>query len=533
MKNKASNLFFFLLLTCSLIHLNTSAQSADLILTNGKIFTSDSSYLFVQALAIKNNKILAIGNNQDIERLASDKTKKIDLKGKTVVPGFNDAHDHLGWLIPTSHSIITEFSVIGLSKNELIDTVSKLLKHTPAGKWVQATIGLSVFNDTTIRRKLLDSIAPKNPLVFQVMWGHGMIVNSEVLQAIHITDTAADPLGGWYERKQGSNYITGALYEYAQFPIWEAITISDTTALINALRSHANEELSLGITTVQNMSSTMQGNAARWFFTKANLPLRVRIVPMPQTTTQGRYLEESNKENIQLTSLTYISGIKYLIDGTPLEQTALMTNPYPNRNNWYGRLDLPEDTIKQILKEALTGNRQLMLHIVGDSATTIVLNLMKQMASGDRWKEKRVRIEHGVGITTKASMNEVKNLGVIIVHTPQYGKGSSLATWINMKIPVAIGPDALINPYINIMFMTAQQTDSSQNITREQAVIAYTKGSAYAELAEKYKGTLMPGMLADLAVLSQDIFSIPAQQLPATKSVLTMVNGKIVYQQPY
>ena len=358
-----------------------------------------------------------------------------------------------------------------------------------------------------------------------------MIVNSQVLQAVHISDTAAYPSGGWYERKQKSNYITGALYEYAQFPVWQAITISDTTALINALRSHANEELSLGITTVQNMSSTMQGNAARWFFTQANLPLRVRIIPMPETTVQGRDLNELRSDTIQLTPLTYVSGVKYLIDGTPLEQTALMTMPYPNRNNWYGRLDFPEDTIKKILNEALTGNTQLMLHIVGDSSTKVVLNLMKQMASADQWKQKRVRIEHGVGITTQASMNDVKNLGIIIDHTPQYGNGSSLRTWVDMGIPVAIGPDALINPYLNIMFMTSQQTDSSQNISREQAVIAYTKGSAYAEFAEKYKGTLMPGMLADLAVLSQDIFSIPAQQLPATQSLLTIVDGKIIYQQ--
>ncbi len=165
------------------------------------------------------------------------------------------------------------------------------------------------------------------------MWGHGMIVNSQVLRAIHVSDTAANPLGGWYERGQGTNYITGALYEYAQFPVWEAITISDTTALINALRAHANEELALGITTVQNMSSTMQGNAARWFFTQANLPVRTRIIPMPEITVQGRNFSEINMGNTRLTPLTYVSGVKYLMDGSSLEQTALMTIPYPNRNN--------------------------------------------------------------------------------------------------------------------------------------------------------------------------------------------------------
>jgi predicted amidohydrolase YtcJ len=531
MKNKGNYFFFYLLFASCIIQLNAFAQTADIILTNGKIFTSDTSKLYVQALAIKKNRILAVGNNQDIERLAKSKTKKIDLKGKTVVPGFNDAHDHLGWLIPTTHSFITEFSVTGLSKNVLIDSISRLLKHASPGQWIEATIGLTVFNDTSIRRKLLDSIAPKNPLVLQIMWGHGMIVNSQVLKVLHISDTAADPLGGWYERRSGSKNITGLMYEYAQFPVWEMLTKSDATALINSLRSHANEELALGITTVQNMSSTMQGNAAKQFFTKANLPLRVRIIPMPATTTKGRDLSEWNHNYIQLTSLTYISGIKYLIDGTPLEQTALMTKPYQNQVDWYGRLDFPKDTIKKILREALASNRQLMLHIVGDSSTNIVLDLMKQMATAEEWRQKRVRIEHGSGINTEALMNDVKNLGIIIVHTPQYGKRNSLRTWIETGIPVAIGPDALINPYLNIMFMTAQQSNPNENISREQAVIAYTKGSAYAEFAEKYKGTLMPGMLADLVVLSQNIFSISVEQLPAVKSLMTIIDGKIAYQQ--
>ena len=99
-----------------------------------------------------------------------------------------------------------------------------------------------------------------------------------------------------------------------------------------------------------------------------------------------------------------------------------------------------------------------------------------------------------------------------------------------MEIDIAIGPDAVINPYLGIMIMTSQQVNPRENISREQAVIAYTKGSAYAEFAEKTKGTLSKGMFADLAVLSQDIFTIPTQQLPATISVLTMVGGKIVYE---
>jgi predicted amidohydrolase YtcJ len=107
---------------------------------------------------------------------------------------------------------------------------------------------------------------------------------------------------------------------------------------------------------------------------------------------------------------------------------------------------------------------------------------------------------------------------------------SPVKSWLEKNIPVAIGPDGLINPFLNILFVTTQQSDPEENITREQAVIAYTKSSAFAEFADDTKGTLAPGKLADVAVLSQDIFTIPAQKLPLTRSVLTIVNGTIVYK---
>lgn len=251
---------------------------------------------------------------------------------------------------------------------------------------------------------------------------------------------------------------------------------------------------------------------------------------MPGTSEKGRSLEELIKTNTRIAPYTYASGIKYVIDGSPFEQTALMTKPYPDRSDWYGKLDFPVDTIKQILKEALTGDRQLAMHIVGDSATNVVLDLMKGLASNEQWKKKRVRIEHAVGVTSESAAKEVRDMGIVTVHTPQYGVRLPLHTWLQMGIHIAVGPDAVINPFLGIMFMTTQQTDPKENLTREQAVIAYTKGSAYAEFKEKEKGTLAKGMLADLAVLSQDIFTIPAQQLPATHSLMTIIDGKVIYQ---
>jgi predicted amidohydrolase YtcJ len=524
-KNVFSLLIFFLIFFIK----DNYAQHPDLILFNGKIFTSDTAQLYVQALAISGNKILAAGTNKTITKLASAKTRKIDLKGKTVVPGFNDAHDHLGWLIPVGQSYFTEFSVEGPTKAAVVDSLLRLVRQATPGQWIQGTIGLIVFNDTTVRRKLLDSIAPHNPVALQIMWGHGMILNSTALRKLNISDTAVDPLSGWYDREPGTKYLTGVLYEGSEFPAWEALTVSEPEKLIKALRSHANDQLSFGITTVQNMSGNLQGNAARRFFADADLPVRTRIVAMPGTTENGRNLEEWNNKNTLVSRYTYVSGIKYIIDGTPLEQTALMSKPYPGRNDWYGTLNYPVDTIKQILREALITDRQLLMHIVGDSATNIILQLMKEMASADQWKTKRVRIEHGSGIVTTAMAKDVNDMGIIIIHTPQYGMDLPLRSRLSMGINIAIGPDAVINPFLGIMLMTTAQSEPNENITREEAIIAYTKGSAYAEFAEKNKGTLTKGMLADIAVLSKDVFTIPSEELPSVRSLFTIVDGKIMY----
>jgi predicted amidohydrolase YtcJ len=244
-------------------------------------------------------------------------------------------------------------------------------------------------------------------------------------------------------------------------------------------------------------------------------------------------LAEWNTNTIHPSSLAYFSGIKYVIDGTPLEQNSLNKKPYGENGNWYGRLDYPVDTIRQILKEALVSDRQLMMHIVGDSTTAVVLSLMKQLAGGSVWKSKRVRFEHNsTSNITASEINDVRELGLLMMHTPKYGRSSRIRSLMEKGVTVGISPDGTTNPFWDIMVITSQQTNPAENITREQAVIAYTKTNAFAECKEKEKGTLTKGMLADLAVLSQDIFTVPTEQLPATQSVLTIVDGKIVYQQP-
>ena len=454
------------------------------------------------------------------------------MQGKTVVPGFNDAHDHLGWLSPVGVGFsYTEMDPAGLSKAVVLDSISRLVKMAKPNQWISGWIGTTVLYDTSMR-VALDSMAPDNPVVLQTWWGHGLVANKKALEISGISDEDKNPVGGWYERASPTGKIT-AIQENAQLPIWNAWFSSDYKEQLKGMQTYSRLQLRNGITTVQQMSSTFSAKQSKLFFEAAGLHQRIRVIAWPRYTLSGSTLQEWNVKINSSAPLVYVSGIKYLIDGAPLEQNSLNKKPYKEGGSWHGRLDYPADTIEQFLKEALTSNRQLMLHITGDSSLAIVLALMKQLAGGDVWKSKRVRFEHNrTPDITASEVNDLKELGILMMHTPKYCQSSPVRSFIEKGITVGISPDGTTNPFFDIMVITSQQTNPAENISREQAVIAYTKTNAYAEFKENEKGTLAKGMLADLVVLSQDIFTVPTEQLPATQSVLTIVDGKIVYQQP-
>jgi predicted amidohydrolase YtcJ len=518
------------------------SQTADIVLLNGKIFTAEPSQLWVEALAINGNTILATGSTESVQELIVETTKIIDLNGKTVVPGFNDAHEHLAWKTPVGSVIRAgDTGFTGLSSEQVLDSLSRLVKTTPVGNWIEGEYGMLVRDDPTLRRDALDKVAPDHPVFLLSSWGHGLLLNSMAMQALGMSETEEDPIGGLYERDPESNRLTGMIEVYAQWPYWDAYYGAAQEAVVKNLHAYADQAIRLGVTSTQNMCSIMDGKATEQVFRTANLPIRVRLIPMPGTDTNGRRLEQWNQIDTNPAPLTSVSGIKYMVDGTPIEQNAMYSQPYPNRPDWYGRLNFPVDTLRQVLQEALGSERQLMLHVLGDSTLTIVLELMKELADDETWRKKRVRIEHGLCFEKRASWKQVQELGLVVVYTPQFGMGESipeqdpaitkapLKSLIEAGIPLAIGTDAVLNPFLNILFLEVHAANPVEGINREQAVIAYTRGSAYAEGLENSKGTLVPGMLADLAVLSQDIFTVPTQELPKTVSELTIIDGKIVH----
>lgn len=521
------------------------AQVPDLILTNGKIFTADSSRPLAEALAIKGDRIVAVGTTADIAKVAGGNTRKVNLEGRTVIPGINDAHDHIGFGTPFGRFIAFPNPMLqGPTLQQVLDSLTIAVQQVPKGTLIQGHLGLLVIEDAAARRAALDKVTPDHPVILNAPWGHGTLLNTKAMQMLGIGETAPDPVGGRYERIDGTQQLSGFFSEYAEFDVkrkWYSTL--PTAVLVKGFRQYSDDAVRLGITSVQNMATSLDLDKTVSVIKAAKLPLRIRVIRFPGTTPGGRDLSAWRNTYVSTPHLQ-VTGMKWILDATPLERGAFMRAAYSDKPHEQGRLNFPLDTIRKIVREGLASKEQLLLHIVGDSTPNIVLAEMERAGGASQWKGKRVRFEHADGLLHD-QFRSAKALGIVAVVNPshfmfaeinhvrvggerakQYQPFRSL---IEAGIPVAIGSDGPNNPFLNIMFAAMHPTNPSEAVSREQAVIAYTLGSAYAEGKEAQKGSLKPGMLADLAVLSQDIFTIPLQDLPRTKSVLTIIGGKTVY----
>ncbi|MFD2718380.1 amidohydrolase [Hymenobacter monticola] len=517
----------------------------DLILTGGKIFTADPAKPYAQALAVRGDRILAVGSTAEVSKLAGPRTRRLDLRGRTVVPGINDAHTHL----PPGHPLGHFFDfpkaemIAGPSPAQVLDTLAALARRVPPGTWLEGEVGLAVLKSPQVRRAELDRVAPNHPVLLRTPWGHGSVVNSAALKLLRLSDTDATPLGGNMERQPNGGPLTGLLTEYADWTPRQALhgQLPDAT-WTRLLKSYGDECLRFGITSVQDMADALPPAQMERVVRAAGLPIRHRIMPFPMTTPRGINHQEWTRVNKNPAPLARVEGVKYILDATPLEGGALMRHAYPGRPGWYGRLNFPVDTVRLILRTAFRSSQPLMLHISGDSTASLVLRLMSELGDDATWRKKRVRFEHGAGVAADLQPR-AQALGVVIVQNPshfinaaldpQHGAPAALhgsfRSLLESGIPFALGSDGPSNPYLNILF-ACTLADPKEALTREQAVRAYTAGASYAEFQEQQKGTLAPGKLADLAVLSQDIFTVPLPALPGTVSELTMVGGKVVYE---
>ena len=519
----------------------------DLILLNGKIFTSVIAHPYVEALAIRGDLIIATGDTVTIRAMAGPATRQIDLHGATAIPGINDAHHHFSLGPP---EVDVDLQTPNPTWAQAKEGIAAAIAKNPPNSLISVTIGFKVFGDPSINRDALDQLAPHNPVALETFTGHAIILNTAGLHFYNIADNQSDPLGGRFER-DAKGRLTGTIREYALMNMKRAAADRvPEAAAVAQIRQQLQEEVKYGVTSVQELAVLIPPARAVSLLEDAPTQIRVRIVRMPGTTTTGRDITEGKGVPAHPSNLITVSGSKWLADGVGVEGT------FTPRGEWKLPAKLPFDSLLSdlplefpkaeypvMLQESIKNNDQLLLHVSGNRSVETVLEAIDASGGSKVWNVRRLRFEHGDGIFPD-QFARVKQDGIVVIQNPlhlapilppgvvPFEKAQPLKSLLDAGIPVAFGSDAPTNPYLDIMFATNPGNRPSEGITREQAVIAYTLTSAYAEFQEHEKGSLEPGKLADIAVLSQNIFSVPTPELPKTQSIMTIVGGKIVYEVP-
>lgn len=547
--NRAQRILTLLVVLVSALCLGgagvAAAESADVILYNGKIFTSDTDHLWAQAVAVEGHRIQAVGGNAEVLALAGPATRLLDLEGRTVIPGLNDAHVHA--LVPQGVPVNFPDFIPGPGPTlqEVLDLIAQATQIHPPGTWLFAFVGTNVGDNPLANRFTLDQIAPHHPVKLEMWTGHGMYFNTKGLQTLGIAETEPDPFGGFYERVPGTDVLNGVVHEYAEHIVRRRFAEQLSNAQIAAIyQTFVQKALTLGFTSVQNMSVGLQHARSVEILGQVNPSLRWREICFPLTPGEpcvsGRPAP-----------LVTPSGVKWIGDGTPVERLAFLSEPYADRPDTSGRFNFPAAELDDLVREGLHGPRhreQLLFHLVGDAAIGKLLDTMEALGPAAHWRSRRVRIEHG-DLVLPADVPRLRALGIIVVQNPTHlslpdlpqrltperlAEAQPFRSFLDAGVPLALGTDGIggtISPFLDIFLATFHPARPGEALSRQQAVIAYTAGSAYAEFAEHQKGRLAPGQLADLAVLSEDIFTVPPPVLLGTRSVLTMVDGQIVWDE--
>lgn len=520
----------------------------DLILYNAKVFTAESEDSWAEALAVRGDRIAARGTNAAVLALAAGETRRVDLAGRTVIPGLNDAHAHVA-LMPAltvldfGHWIPGD----GPSLDEALAALQKATAAAPPGRWIFAVTGAAITNDPAATRFALDAVAPDNPVWFRNWSGHIGILNTAGMQAVGIAEDQADDFGTYYRRVPGQQTLNGVIEEYGTFRIegFLRALMSVDEARAQYL-DYARAALRSGVTSVQDMAIGVTAERSREILDGvAELPMRWRVICFPLTPQEHCPTKRTHGK------VTYY-GTKWFMDGGPVERFAYLRAPYADQPGWPGHAMLPQEIIVQLIgaQTSFTPQQgQLVVHAVGDRAIDNYIAALDATGGAAVWAGRRPRLEHG-DMLLPEHLDDLRRLGIVLVQNPLHLSlpemlrarlGAArikhiqpLRTVIEAGIPLAFGSDleGAGTAFTELMFAALHPANPGEALSVEQAVRAYTYGSAYAEFAEQVKGTLAPGMLADLVVLSQDIFTIPIADIAQTHSIMTVVGGRIVYRQP-
>ncbi len=550
-----------LLLACSP---QDKKSHPDLILLNGKIWTAEGASTFAEAVAITGNTIAAVGNSSDIKKLAGDSTRIIDLNGRLVTPGFNDAHIHfLSGSLGLAEVELTETK----SMKEVLAYIKKYSADFPDRKWITGRgWQYTMFPGGLPTKKMLDSIVSDRPVMIRAYDGHSAWVNSKALELAGIDRNTK--FNGFGELvRDGSGEPTGALKEGAMGLVGKLVPEKTRDENLEALRLGMKLAAQMGITSIQNASGNLDETSLYEELLKINeLSLRVSVAfsVNDQTTNDDIRSYVQVRDRVGNNSMLRAHAVKFMIDGVIEGHTAFMLQPYvdvvPRELSATGQVAMPLPAFGDLVATFDSLGFQIYTHAIGDRGVRETLNVYESAAKKNGPRESRHRIEH-IETINPSDIPRFAQLGVMPSMEPIHAEPATVAVWqkaigeqrlpysfawasmlkANAKLVfssdwpacVALDPIRGLHTAVNRRTIDGQPETGwvpEQKVSMPDALLAYTHMGAYASFEENLKGKIKPGFLADVIVLSQDLFTINPMDTYKTKVMMTVFDGKVIYE---
>ena len=563
---------FALAIICSLLSCkNTPTVSADIVLINGKIYTVDDNQPWVEAVAIKDGKFMAVGTNAEVNSLKGEATELVDLAGKFVMPGLVEDHIHPDMIAENKMNI--EITSPEMTYEEFGKEIERFLAEFPDTKWIfggpmnwlKDKAGNIDVWDQPSHYSILDRLVNDRPAFFWDLGGHAALINSFAMKEFGINDNNQPPPGGSWDRDNDGN-LTGVLRETAANAVWEAFLLERASPKEQAERGFVpvfGELNSCGFTSITDVwARPWNLDVYKYLEQNNQLTARVTIYATDPADWTSDWIKEMSSEFIaqgptRFSDKINLIGVKFVMDGSAGGQTAVMSEPFEGTDNkGYWRTD-PEVLMTKILEYDQNG-LTVRSHGVGDQTISTILDAIEQTRKNG--STLRHSVSHTVFVNPK-DYNRFKQLDVSAEISPYFWMpdpsietiradvGDERLKWIfpirslqELGVHISTGSDAPVspfNPWKPMEGMITRQLPGGEgdpvnaedhSIKIEDAIYIYTMGGAYNQYKEDEIGSISVGKFADFIVLDQNLLEIEATRIHQTKVLSTYLEGELVFE---
>jgi predicted amidohydrolase YtcJ len=530
---------------------------ADKILIQGRIWTGNPGQSWAEAVALRAGRILAVGKDKEIKKTAGNETEVIDLNGRLGLPGFIDSHVHF---LNGGFSLMSIQLRDAASKEDFISRIAAKAKSLAKGEWIlNGDWDHTQFSPPELpRREWIDGVTPDNPVCINRLDGHMILANSLALKMGGVTKNTPLPPGGEIVKDPASGEPTGILKDAAMDLVYNKIPVPTLDQTLKAARAAMQLAAELGVTSVHDMSDPSSFEVYQELLKNGRLTVRLHVyVPVTEVEVMSELKLKSPFGNEDLK----LAGLKGFADGSLGSATAYFFDPYADDPKTRGLLHgqmFPEGIMEKRVLVAARAGLQVAIHAIGDRANAVILDIYEKAAGQQDPRDRRFRIEHAQHLRT-SDIARFGRLGVIASMQPYHAVDDG--RWAETKIGpdrvrttyafksllengavLAFGSDwpvAPLDPIQGIYAAVTRRTIDGKNpngwvpeqkISLEDALKGYTSAGAFAEFAEKTKGTIEPGKLADIVVLDKNLFAIPPEEIRMAKIEMTILGGRIVYK---